>query len=152
MKRVILTVVVGFAALALGIAVLAPVSAAKLPGAAAGGRPLTADLSGANEVPPADPAGTGFARVTLNPGRETVCFDIVVENIAPAAAAHIHRGGAGVNGPVVVNFDVPTNGLSGCVSADRELIKEIMKDPAGFYVNVHNAEFPAGAVRGQLSS
>jgi hypothetical protein len=37
------------------------------------------------------------------------------------------------------------------VSASRELILEILQNPEGFYVNVHNADFPAGAVRGQLS-
>jgi len=67
-------------------------------------------------------------------------------------AAHIHEAPAGAPGPVVVTLAPPTSGeSSGCVSADRELIVEILRDPAAYYVNVHNAEFPAGAVRGQLS-
>ena len=46
----------------------------------------------------------------------------------------------------------PTGGSSsGCVSADREEIKEIIQHPEEYYVNVHNADFPLGAVRGQLS-
>jgi hypothetical protein len=128
-----------------------PAFAEKLPDGETGGRPLSATLLGANEVPgPGDPDGNGSAVVTLNPGQEEVCFDITVADVEPIAAAHIHRGTADVPGPIVVNFDVPNNGLSGCVSADRALIKEIMQDPSAFYVNVHNADFPAGALRGQL--
>ena len=121
----------------------------------AGGRPLAATLSGANEVPgPGDPDGTGAARITLNQGRGTVCWSIHVENITlPAAAAHIHRGPAGVPGPVVVGLSAPdaSGNSSGCLSGvDRALIKEIRKNPSQFYVNVHTSDFPAGAVRGQL--
>jgi hypothetical protein len=36
------------------------------------------------------------------------------------------------------------------VTADRELLKAIASDPEDYYVNVHNADYPAGAVRGQL--
>lgn len=115
-----------------------------------GGRPLSATLSGANEVPSADPDGTGFAEVTLNQGQGEVCWNITVNNIdLPVAADHIHRGAAGVNGPVVVSF---SGQLSGCTTGvDEELIKDIRQNPENYYVNVHNAPFPGGAIRGQLS-
>jgi hypothetical protein len=82
-----------------------------------------------------------------------VCFQLTVSDIAPATASHIHRAPAGVAGPVVVGLTPPpTSGSSSaCVSASRELILEIIQNPEAFYVNVHNADFPAGAVRGQLS-
>lgn len=119
----------------------------------AGGRPLATTLTGAEEVPgPGDPDGTGTASIRLNPGQGEVCFELTVSGIAPATAAHIHVGAAGVAGPVVVGLSPPTSGTSsGCVSADPALIKAIIQNPEQYYVNVHNADYPAGAVRGQLS-
>jgi hypothetical protein len=120
--------------------------------ALAGGRPLAADLTGAAEVPgPGDADGSGAAAVTLNQGQGEVCFEITVADVDPIAAAHIHIGSAVVAGPVVVNFDVANNGLSGCVGADSELIKAIRQNPGDYYVNVHNPAFPGGALRGQLT-
>jgi len=120
---------------------------------AAGGRPLSATLTGAAEVPvPGDPNGSGEAFVTLNPGLKEVCFQLSVSDIVPATAAHIHEAPEGVPGPVVVGLIPPTDGFSsGCVTADFDLILDIIRNPAEYYVNVHNVEFPAGAVRGQLS-
>src|SRR5215211_7585771 len=124
--------------------------------AADGGRNFTTTLTGAAEAPgPGDPDGSGTASLRLNPGQGEVCFEISVSGIAlPATAAHIHEAPAGVAGPVVVPlFTTPdADGfVSGCVSADPEEIKEIIQHPEEYYVNVHNAEFPGGAVRGQLS-
>ncbi len=120
---------------------------------AEGGRKFTTELTGAAEVPgPGDPDGAGTARIILNHGQRRICFELTVTNIAPATASHIHVGAPHVAGPVVVTLSPPPTGGSSanCVSVDRALIKNIIQNPQDYYVNVHNAEFPAGAVRGQL--
>lgn len=127
--------------------------------AEAGGRPLDAILTGNAEVPgPGDEDGGGVMNLTLNSGQEEICWELTVSDIMPPNRAHIHRGEAGTNGGVVVFFfdtviptpiPVPEN-LSGCVDVPRSLIKEIRSTPESFYVNVHNEQYPAGAIRGQL--
>jgi len=124
--------------------------------ALAGGAPRVTTLSGAEEVSPTtgelgagDPDGSGFASIFLNHGQGTICWQVSYENIADPTAAHIHAAPAGVNGPVVVPLSPIT---SGCTSADQDLIKAIIQSPELYYVNVHNAGFPGGAVRGQLSN
>jgi hypothetical protein len=109
-------------------------------------------LTGAAEVPgPGDADGVGIAGVTVNVHRAKVCYALAVKHIEPATAAHIHRGPVGVAGPVVVPLDPPSDGFSAaCVTVDRQLATEIANDPSGFYINVHNTNFPAGAIRGQL--
>lgn len=116
------------------------------------GLPVTVEMTGAAERPgPGDPDGSGIAHFRLNPGQEQICYTLEVSDIAPATAAHIHAAGPDQPGPVVVPLDPPTSGMSaGCVTVDRELVLDIIRDPGAYYVNVHNANFPAGAVRGQL--
>lgn len=117
---------------------------------------LTATLTGEAEVPgPGDPDGSGQARVLLSQEAGKVCFLIVVRDIMlPATGAHIHVGEAGVAGDIVVPLEPPgENGASaGCMSdVDPDLIAAIIQNPAGYYVNVHTEDFPAGAIRGQLT-
>jgi glucose/arabinose dehydrogenase len=116
------------------------------------GRPLSAAMTGEEEVPaPGDPDGSGTARFWLNQGQERICFQLTVTDIGAPTAAHIHEGQAGVPGPIVVTLEPPTSGSSsGCVTADADLIQLIRRFPGNYYVNVHNEEFPGGAVRGQL--
>jgi hypothetical protein len=139
----------------LALAIAGPASAARLGGADQGGRLLTTTLTGAEEVPgPGDPDGTGFAAVTVNPGQGVLCYELSVSGIAldDRTAAHIHEAPFGEAGEVVVTLEAPTDGSSGgCVDVGRALAKDILKNPADYYVNVHNAEYPAGALRGQLS-
>jgi len=127
---------------------------ARIAGATHGGRPFQVELTGAAEAPDAgDPDGTGSAFLTLNAGQGEVCWDIAVSDIAlPGTGAHIHEAPAGSPGPVVVPLVAPDgSGTStGCTSAATALIEDILDDPAGYYVNVHNEDFPGGALRGQL--
>lgn len=112
---------------------------------------LRAEMTGPAEVPPGPPAGSGTATVTLQPETGQVCFEMTVKGVAAPSAAHIHEGVAGVAGPIVVPLTAPASGSSkGCVPADRALIARIVANPSGYYVNVHNAQYPKGAVRGQL--
>lgn len=120
--------------------------------ASASGQSFVATLSGANEVPPADPDGTGTASITFV--GTTVNYTIIVNNITPPIMQHIHVGAAGVNGPIVINLPGTWvgNTLVGSTTSDLATINAIIANPAGYYVNVHTNDFPGGAVRGQLAA
>ena len=111
-------------------------------------------LLGTAEVPgPGDPDGKGNAVIVLKMDSLEVCWILVVKNITlPATAAHIHVGAANVAGPVVVPLSAPNaRGLAaGCAVVTEALFMNLMMNSEQYYVNVHNADFPAGAVRGQL--
>ena len=111
---------------------------------------LEASLSGEKEVPgPGDPNGRGDADVKVYKAK--VCYELEVERIKPATAAHIHRGGPSVAGPIVVELKAPTDGSSeGCKAISRQLSKNLRDNPSRYYVNVHNNPYPDGAIRGQL--
>lgn len=128
--------------------------------AADGGRKFTTTLTGAAEVNAqgvpnqGDPDGIGTATITLNYGQSEVCWEITVSGITlPATAAHIHVAPVGQPGPVVVPLSAPdaSGSSEGCTTVDRDLIKAIIQNPEAYYVNVHNVDYPAGALRGQLS-
>lgn len=145
--------------LVLVLTMTAALMLTSLAGAQGTGVRLTTTLTGAG-----DPDGTGFAVLRLNPGLETVCYTIVVEDIAaptePApglGSAHVHEAPAGSSGPIAIDLDATFTETSpgvfraaGCVTADRKDILDVILNPENYYVNVHNADFPAGAVRGQL--
>ena len=121
---------------------------------------LSTVLLGGNEVDAngvanaGDPDGIGTAAVLIRDTDPSLCYAILVTGIDTPTAAHIHEGAAGVNGPVVVPFEPPATGDPGemgeCITADAAVLARIRQNPAGFYVNVHNAAYPGGAIRGQL--
>lgn len=119
---------------------------------AQGGAKFSATLKGVKEVPgPGDPDGKGSASITINAGKSELCYKLSVKDIAAPTAAHVHTGSPTQAGPVSVGLTPPAGGSSsGCVTINSELADAIRKAPQAFYVNVHNAEFPDGAIRGQL--
>ncbi len=109
------------------------------------------NLRGSAEVPgPGDPDGRGLAFFDFT--NDEICYNMRVDDTATATAAHIHEAPAGVAGPVLVTLVKPDeNGVvAACQDVDPAIIADILDNPQNYYVNVHNAEFPGGAVRGQL--
>jgi hypothetical protein len=139
------------AALVLAIVLIAgvPVVASSESGADARNA-LKASLTGEKEVPgPGDPNGRGEAEVKVYKAK--VCYELEVERIKPAAAAHIHLGLRGEAGPIVAELKAPTDGSSrGCVAVPRALSLGLKEHPGRYYVNIHNEPYPDGAIRGQL--
>jgi hypothetical protein len=122
---------------------------------------LFAVLSGGNEVSSngdanaGDQNGHGASAVTFRGERlRTLCIGTVVNGIAKPTLMHIHQQRAGQNGPIVVPLDPPASGNPGtrgqCVNITADLSEAIRANPSDFYVNIHNGDFPGGAVRGQL--
>lgn len=117
---------------------------------------LSATLAGVMEGDnPGDPDGSGTATITLDPETGEVCWNMTAEGIGPVLQSHIHTGAAGVSGGVLVPLDVDgfEGSTEGCVEdQDAAALEDIVANPAGFYVNLHTEEFPAGAIRGQLAA
>ena len=114
---------------------------------------LQASLTGAAEVPgPGAEKGMGEATLTFDSDKGQVCYMLHAMGSDTPTMAHIHKGAAGSAGGVVVPLAPPANGMSeGCAPLAADALTDIVAHPADYYVNVHSAQFPKGAMRGQLS-
>jgi hypothetical protein len=113
---------------------------------------LLAELTGEAEVPgPGDKDGSGMFKAQLIPSSGQMCYEVLVDDIDDVTGAHIHFGAEGVAGDVAVALkDLDDGKVSDCLTMDSALAVRILQDPSQFYVNVHDTEHPAGALRGQL--
>ena len=133
----------------LGIGLLGVAAWLAMPAVGAATMQTKAEMTGAEEVPgPGDEDGKGTATITLDDAANTVCYDLKYEGIGQPTMAHIHTGAKGVSGPPAVTLD---KGDKGCVTSDATTVKNIRDNPGGHYVNIHTADFPKGAIRGQLA-
>ncbi|WP_158241474.1 CHRD domain-containing protein [Novosphingobium sp. TH158] len=111
---------------------------------------LTATLSGANETAGGDPDGSGGFSVEIDAESNDFCYTLWTEKLGKFTAAHVHKGEAGSDGAPLVTLQVTGKDSDMCVAVDAAKLEPIIAKPEGWYVNVHTAEFPKGAVRGQL--
>jgi len=112
-------------------------------------------ISGDQEVPgPGDEDGQASGTLSIDDATNLISWSFTYSNIANPAAMHIHTGAAGVGGGVFVPLNVDTSGdagtLIGSTTGDAASVMAILAAPSDYYVNIHNADFRAGAVRGQL--
>ena len=115
---------------------------------------LSTTLSGAEEVGGGDKNGKGFVTLHIFTNG-TICWEGKVQAIERVTAAHIHNAPAGVDGGVFVDLDpfgadVTGNKAEHCVVTSAANAAAIVANPSGYYVNVHTATYPGGAIRGQL--
>lgn len=102
----------------------------------------------ANLRPGGDPNGSGTARLRLYPARGKVCATITWQRIGTPTAAHIHRRSDGM---VKVDLTGSVTGGERCATGvPSKLVRRIVDHPRRYYVNVHNAAYPAGAIEGTL--
>lgn len=89
----------------------------------------------------------------IDMARGTLCYYLEVYGLDEVTAAHIHKGKDGENGPpvVVLEFDGADRDEV-CLEVEAELLADIARHEERYYVNVHTAAYPAGAIRGQLGS
>lgn len=114
---------------------------------------LRADLSGSAVAGGGDPDGSGRALITSDSHGDEVCFSLMATGLEPVSSLHVHEGGAGATGPVLVDLTRPgTNSERGCLSLPETTLTRLAAAPSGFYVDVHTPAHPDGAVRGQLSA
>lgn len=122
-----------------------------------------AQLKGANEVPALAVGGTGTATFTLT--GKSLSYRVTVSGLSGnAAASHIHVGGAGVNGNIIVPFSaaqvrtgevasglidltLPISNGQTTITGDSLLF---LLDHGLAYTNVHTPDHPAGEIRGQI--
>jgi len=135
---------------------------------------FTATLSGSNEVGPVASSATGSVTLTLT--GDLLTLDLSFSGLtSPASAAFIHCcASAGANGPVAIAFPGFPNATSGTynnqtfdltlastyvggfltgsggTAADAEGVFLLALSSGLAYVNIHDAVFPGGEIRGQL--
>lgn len=117
------------------------------PAAAAPAMPMNGD----QEATAGDGDGHGFFTYEID--GTTFCYTLRWARVATATAAHVHLGPRHTAGPVVIPLSVGDGSgstVSQCTTITTQLASTIAADPKAYYVNVHNAAFPAGAIRGQL--
>jgi len=115
------------------------------------GESVRANMSGDQIVPgPGAPNAFGTANLFVDMRYGILCYRMGYDGTSRALAAHIHAGGPGQNGRPVIDLHPESNGDEGCVGADPTALRNLREHPEAFYLQLHTAEYPDGAIRGQL--
>lgn len=145
MKKIVIAVIA--TALTLGITPFAQASSTSV-------TKLVVKATGTNEsMNKGAKTGSSSGTFILNESKNTLCSNVKTSGLTGVVASHIHKGAQGVDGGVVVPFNVSKFNKSGqtCVKVAHALLADIAMNPNMYYFNVHTKTVPSGAVRGQLA-
>ncbi|MBZ5619028.1 MAG: CHRD domain-containing protein [Acidobacteriia bacterium] len=149
-------------------------------------RVLMAMMSPNNEVPPTGVNASGIATVTAlraldssgNVAFAEAIFHLEYTGVDAASGTtftgfHIHNGGAGINGPVIINtgigggansvaadpsgtgnltYEVPVAPTDASFATEVGTINGLFTAPANYYINIHTTVFGGGVMRDQLKT
>jgi hypothetical protein len=132
--------------LAVGIVFLSP------PVASAATIRFAAVLAGRYEVPRKDSAGKGSLTATLDTATRTLTYALAFSGLdGPATAAHFHGPATAMQSAAVtapIGGPDPVSPVTGSLDLTIAQMRDLR---AGrWYVNVHTAAHPGGAIRGQV--
>jgi hypothetical protein len=128
---------------------------------------LTATLTGSEETPPLNTGAFGTATVIVDMAARTVSYRVEVFNLpSGVSASHIHAGGVGTAGPVIINFAPPLTASNDFAFAGTVPEAQFIARPeqgirsgddafqaiigGNSYVNVHSTVNGGGEIRGKL--
>jgi len=107
-------------------------------------------LSGSQEVPPVTTAATGSGTIKVLADRSM--FGTVTTSGVEGTAAHVHMGGKGKNGPVIIPLNKAGDNTWGVPPNIRLNDEQYAAFGQGnLYINVHSAANPGGEIRGQIT-
>jgi hypothetical protein len=107
-------------------------------------------LAGKNAVPAGAMDGSAAAVISIHGNTDQLCWKFsALKNVISPLVAHVHKGLAGAPGPVLIPLDGGFS-PSGCTYAPGPVLATIESSPLAYYVDIHNAKYPQGAVRAQL--
>ena len=105
-------------------------------------------------VPPANVDGaSGEATITVNTDTGAISGSVSVSGLTgPATAAHVHAGGPGEAGPIVVGMESNADGSVWTVMEGAALDADAIAlfEAGNLYINVHTEANAPGEIRGQL--
>lgn len=102
--------------------------------------------------PPGDPDGSGTMTATLTRAGGQFCYELIVRQVQSVTAVKLHVGETRSADIAVASLGVPDaeGKAKGCVALGARLVKHILMLPEFYYVAIYNADYPRGALRGQL--
>lgn len=117
-----------------------------------------AHLGGEEEVPPVTTDARGEGYFYLTPSLGILHYTIAVTDIVSATASHIHLAPIGTSGGVIFPLFNASSGatlddehpLGGALQLNAQNLVDLLT--GYYYVNVHTADVPSGAIRGQISA
>jgi L-aminopeptidase/D-esterase-like protein len=110
---------------------------------------FAAALTAAASMPKGPKGGAGTATITFKMGSGQACWRISVRGIGKAVSAHVHAGGPGKVGDVVIPLG-DRFARTGCVLTGKRVLREVARKPTAYYVDVHSEKNIRGALRGRL--